>query len=226
MNKFIPAYIISHGMLDYLTFSNFTDIFIYTILVILNFFMFSISSDFVFLTFLTFSMYHFGEDFRYLTKGTNIDRYIGIMFVSGLGFYSKLTNINVLVKLLVLNKSLLLNYFKVFYIFSFIPCMFTNVNIIIISLIFNFLLHFIDPFVIFLSYINFVHVPLAIYRYYIKYGKDVLVSWSVYIIILLYFLPSVINVTIIKLSISIVNIHMIYITKWQNQRGLLHKFVF
>lgn len=217
MIHFIPAYIISHGVLDYLTFTNFNDIFIYTILVILNFLMFSISSDLAFLTFLTLSMYHFGEDIRYLTKGNVIDRYIGVMFVSGIGLYTKITNIHKLSELLNLNEKLLINYFSIFYIFSFIPCIFSNCNIIIISVILNYLLIFVDPLVIFISYINFIHVPLAIYRYYLKYGKDVLVSWFIYIFILICFLPPMVNITIIKLSISIVNIHMIYITAWQKK---------
>lgn len=210
-----PSFIISHGMLDYLTYTKTIDFFAYVILVILNYLMFYISSDLIFLLFLLSSMYHFGEDFRFLTKGNDIDRIAGIMLVSGFGVYDNTDTFNYIEKLLNLNSLLFNQFFISFYIFSLISCIFCNKNIKLLTVLINILFMSINTNIIFLTYMNFVHVPIAIYRYYKEYGKDVVISWLFYIIVVMLLMPKVINLFIIKLSISIVNVHMLYITRWQ-----------
>lgn len=210
-----PSFIISHGMLDYLTYTKTTDFFVYVILVILNYLMFYISSDLIFLIFLLSSMYHFGEDFRFLTKGDNIDRIAGIMFVSGFGVYDNTGTFNYIINLLNLNDILFNQFFISFYIFSLISCTCCNKRIKSLTAIITVLFMYINTNIIFLTYMNFVHVPIAIYRYYKEYGKDVVISWLFYIIVVMVLMPKIINLFIIKLSISIVNVHMIYITRWQ-----------
>ena len=212
MIPLIISYIISHGMLDFYTFKYFNDIFKYTLLVIFNYFMFYISPDFVFMIFLFFSMYHFGEDMRYLTDGESIDRNNGILLITTLGLVNT-QGIDFFCNTLYLNKELFYNLFFTLYIFSFVVIFFTNVKSIIISCIITLCVVCKTNF--FISYLVLIHVPLAIYRYYIKYGKDVVYSWITFMSILYFILDYTINVFIIKLSISIVNIHMIYITKWQ-----------
>ena len=212
MIPLIISYIISHGMLDFYTFKYFNDIFKYTLLVIFNYFMFYISPDFVFMIFLFFSMYHFGEDMRYLTDGKSIDRNNGILLITTLGLVNT-QGIDFFCNTLYLNKELFYNLFFTLYIFSFVVIFFTNIKSIIISCIIT--LCIVCSCNFFISYLVLIHVPLAIYRYYINYGKDVVYSWITFMSILYFILDYTINVFIIKLSISIVNIHMIYITKWQ-----------
>ena len=160
-------------------------------------------------------MYHFGEDFRFLTKGNDIDRIAGIMLVSGFGVYDNTGTFNYIIKILNLNSLLFKQFFISFYIFSLISCIFCNKNIKLLSVLINILFMSINTNIIFLTYMNFVHVPIAIYRYYKEYGKDVVISWLFYIIVVMLLMPKVINLFIIKLSISIVNVHMLYITRWQ-----------
>jgi len=206
------SYIISHGMLDYLTFKEFEDVFKYVLLIIINYFMFAISSNFVFMLFLVFSMYHFGEDMRYLTDGTNIDRNNGILLISILGLLNP-EQLGIICTLLDLNQELFHDFLLTLYIFSLVVMFFTNLKSFIIGGVINMCV-FCDCN-LFISYLLLVHVPLAIYRYYSCYGKDVVYSWLFFMCVLYFVLDYIINVFIIKVSISIVNIHMIYITKWQ-----------
>lgn len=214
MNRLVPSIIIAHGMLDYLTWSSISDVFNYNLLVIVNYYLFQINADLCFMLFLLGSMYHFGEDFRYLTSGTSIDRVSGVLFLTTI-----IKNSNSLQSVCVM---LNLNYtlFKDFNHTLFMnACVFTstvNNKLKIASIIFLLVVNYFDSDTEFIVYLAFGHVPLAIYRYLSKYGEDVIYTWMFFIILVYSVSFNSVNKQIVEWSISIVNVHMIYVTHWQN----------
>ena len=214
MNRLVPSIIIAHGMLDYLTWSSIGDVFNYNLLIIVNYYLFQISADFCFMLFLLGSMYHFGEDFRYLTDGSSFDRVSGMLFLTTLIKNSK--SLQPVCLMLNLNYTL----FKEFNHTLFLnACVFTsavNTKLKIASILLLLFVNFFDPDTEFIVYLAFGHVPLAIYRYWRTYGKDVVYTWFLFILLIYSVSIGTINKRIVEWSISIVNVHMIYVTYWQN----------
>ena len=215
MLKFIVSYIISHGMLDYLTYTDINDVFNYIFLIILNYFIFYISSDFIFLVFLLCSMYHFGEDFRYLITGDYLDRSAGILLLSSIIL---VTGMDDVCDILSLDCDLFNKFITVMYIFSIVAIQCCSIKIKFISIPLILLPYAINPYNEFIGYLAVIHVPTAIYRYYKCYGIDIIYAWLFFIILIYCFIQNIINPFIIKFTISLLNVHMLYITEWQNKK--------
>ena len=215
MLKLGPSVIISHGMLDYLTFKNPDDIINYIILVVINYYMFAINNNMIFMFFLVASMYHFGEDFRYLTDGNYVDRSTGILFLTSIIQGS--SGLKIICNMLDLDYVTFHEFTRTMLLISMGLVVLVNPKLQIISGVIVCIQHYIAPYTEFMLYLLFIHVATALYRYTQKYGRDILYSYLFYVTIICIFVPNIVNAFIIKLSISIVNVHMLYVTDWQNR---------
>lgn len=223
MFNILYGFIIGHGFLDPYAFIKKNELFYYLLSILITNFLFYIYTEFMFLLFILFSMYHFGEDARYLFfKNNNLSRFFGVLLIS-----STIYNFSVWkILMLQLNieddiyiehfKNLLLGLFclSLFAILSLknLKFIFFSLSIILLNLYF-------EPGQVVTFYLSFLHTPLAIYRFVIKYDYFIVYLWLIFSCISFILLElgyfDKINSCMI---LSVITTHMDCITLWQSSK--------
>lgn len=210
INKLLISNIISHGFLDYYN-NRFTknDFFLFYFLsIFINFLIISYKPTLSLLIFVLLSSNHFGNDYYFITKNKKY-KILGLsLFMNTIIVDYSLWS-NILDIIIFDNNETKILIFLISIINLFLLLIYIDDIYLIILLCLQFILCKILGVIYFLLiYMNIIHVPIALYIKYKKFGIiPILIHLSC--IIPVYFLPLIINHLTLTLSISIVNTHMI-----------------
>ena len=210
LQKILVSNIISHGFLDYYNdiFTNNYFFLFYLLSISINFLLISLKPNLMLSIFVLLSSNHFGNDYYTITKNKKY-KILGLsLFLNTIivdyDLWSRildiiLSNNNdtkiIIIFITIINVFLLLIYIDNIYLMILFCLQFILCKLLgVISFL--------------LLYMNIIHVPIALYNKYKKFGHiPILIHLSA--IIPVYFLPLIINQLTLTLSISIVNTHMI-----------------
>lgn len=201
--QLLIASFVTHGLLDFYTFQNVTDLSLYLLIIVVYLYGMYILPSLCTLLFVVLSMYHFGNDFVFFKAS----RWCGaVIFSSSVmghynSWYDGLTMLNVQypqVFITAMGLSLvpsLLNCYRTPYggLLAFIVGLGGPTNIFLYSCLF--------------------HAPLAVYRFHKWAGY---VVWCAATSVVFFILPYVkIYDWMIKVSVGIVMSHIVAISYWQ-----------
>ena len=172
--KILGSLIISHGFLDFFKFSNYYQLEIYLIIILLNFCILYITPISGILYFLYLSIRHFNSDIRFLLNKSNYVNYNLQHYGFGSSIFLGTTygteNFNYYrEKLEILSSGISSNIIIYAFIFLLIFQLllsnfsFNNIERMI-SIIIIYLGYLSGPYYFILYYLSFVHLPLALYQ--------------------------------------------------------------
>ena len=220
--NFLISLAISHSFLDiYAVYPDykFWIIYLYSICVV-NSLIYASKIPYIF--FILFSMYHFGKDFYYISGSSNtFDIWGGVYIISSTSFKNRdwlmfFNKVGIEEELsdqilILLNLSFYISAIAILIWGSWFAISYCIIFTLIFSSNYN-------EFSSILAYFCIIHSPLAVYRFYLEFGKIVIFLW----IFMGIFINSIqkiptLDKELINIIISIIIVHMFVISTWQTK---------
>ena len=222
--RILISCIISHGILDFYTmFPELINNFCIYVggISILMLLMKTMIKDLIILIFITLTFYHFGEDFKFL-YGNNNKRLWAGCYILGLTVWcqdGKEVWINTL-NYLYISPTLsapTIEFMNFNLLLSFLPMLFSMREKMLIYLVgYTMICAYLTVIEAMLFYFCTIHVPLAVLRFYFKYGILPVLIWSlttIFTFFLSFKIPE--DDFVVDFGISTIIVHMIAISIWQ-----------
>lgn len=212
-DKLLFSNIISHGFLDFVHHDYDTKTFLslYIILIII-FFALSIKFEYLFIFyFVTQSCHHFQQDYTFIFN--NNYKYLAhSFFMSSIVLHFDYWK-NILSYFLEDSFKLNILLFVIILYLGFYVRFIKGIKLYLLVYIQFITCYVLGTYKFILYYLSLIHVPIALYKSFKINGLSVL-PVHFFFSILIYLIPFYVNVYLIKIIVSILNVHMITLDKW------------
>ena len=224
--KFILSLAISHEFLDiYMLYPNFR-VLIYYFFSIHTINTFFYASKVPYILFILLSMFHFGKDFYYISGENNdFDIWGGVYIISCTFFKDDLRDWNWFFKKTQIDVELsheIINTMEISYLTSSIAilCYGSNFTVFFCILYTVLVSNYHSSFNSIIGYFCSLHTPIAVYKFYIDFGKDAIVIWIIFGLFLNKFgLCQCTTKESINGLLSFTIVHMLLISNWEREIG-------